>query len=403
MAYCYCIVIFLRLQTMPLKLTLTLLLLAFSTILIAQPGKRIPLMRMIFHEDIMRNQERLDQLDGSLDHKFTLQNPSATAAATAYLFDTITLFRENVEKDSLLDINGKIKYLRGLNEVLTSFYFASGKSDGIGVDKLPAVINLFKHAVQLERAGASIEELAHVARPEVMSVLLDAAIFLRNAGYEESRRIVFTRKLVKSPLEILPALRQDPSSSAADSLIKLVAYLDPESVYSYAQVNDALSVRIQGSTDPLVQTIYKLAQMNTGRLYFPFLDNLYRNNVTMQQVEESMTDKYKYFRLLVNTDIDYAGRFNKGDTPVEMSALSRMIKSKAIDGFINVINGLHDAPDNIRMREVEPLNAQELYFLCVMGDPEIYTSSYLKVYSRMFQKLKVPRGDLTVYGKLRLL
>ena len=70
-----------------------------------------------------------------------------------------------------------------------------------------------------------------------------------------------------------------------------------------------------------------------------------------------------------------------------------MIKNRAVDGFINIINGLHDAPDNIRMREVEPLSAKELYFLCVMGDPEIYTSSYLKVYDRMFQRLKSQSSD----------
>ena len=133
--------------------------------------------------------------------------------------------------------------------------------------------------------------------------------------------------------------------------------------------------------------------MNTGRMYFPFLDNLYNGQTTMEEIEGNMEDKYRYFRMLVNTEIDYAGRFRNGDTPVEMSALSRMIKSKSVDGFINIINGLHDSPDNIRMKEVEPLNAQELYYLCVMGDPEIYTSSYLKVYDRMFQRLKSPNSD----------
>ena len=113
----------------------------------------------------------------------------------------------------------------------------------------------------------------------------------------------------------------------------------------------------------------------------------------MADIDSNMNNKYKYFRMLVNTEIDYAGRFRNGDTPLVMSTLAGMIKRKSVEDFINVINGLHEAPDNIRMKEVEPLNSQELYYLCVMGDPEIYTSSYLKVYDRMFQRLKVPSSD----------
>jgi hypothetical protein len=70
-----------------------------------------------------------------------------------------------------------------------------------------------------------------------------------------------------------------------------------------------------------------------------------------------------------------------------------MLAQKARENFINVINGLHDEPDNIRMKKVEPLNAQELYYLCVMAETEIYTSSYLKVYERIFQKMKNPNSD----------
>jgi hypothetical protein len=76
-----------------------------------------------------------------------------------------------------------------------------------------------------------------------------------------------------------------------------------------------------------------------------------------------------------------------------MDALTGMLRQKAIESFINVINGLHDAPDNIRMKKVEPLNSQELYYLCVMAETEIYTSSYLKVYDRIFQRMKNPNGD----------
>src|SRR4051812_42445003 len=76
-----------------------------------------------------------------------------------------------------------------------------------------------------------------------------------------------------------------------------------------------------------------------------------------------------------------------------MGALTGMLKTKAVGEFIDEINGLHDAPDNIRMKKVERLSPQELYYLCVMGETEIYTSSYLKVYERIFQRMKNPNSD----------
>ncbi|MDB5246052.1 MAG: hypothetical protein JWQ40_446 [Segetibacter sp.] len=348
---------------------------------------------MIFHESIIKNQRKIDLLDNKQDHKLNVGNEETTRKATAALFSKVDEIRNNIEADSLVDFNGKMRYLKGLNEVLTSFATTAGTEDGMQLDQIIELIPAFATAMELDKAGLSIRSLFESTSAEIGEILLSSSIFSGNPGFAESRRVVSSKARTIRPFKILPTLKRNPNMPYADSLIKTVAYSNSEELYSYAQSNDELALRIQHHADPLVNTISKLARMNTGRLYFPFLDNLYRGKMTMEEIEANMEDKYKYFRMLVNTEIDYAGRFRSGDTPVEMSALSRMIKSRAVEGFINVINGLHNAPDNVRMREVEPLNAQELYYLCVMGDPEIYTSSYLKVYDRMFQRLKVANGD----------
>ncbi|MCW3106531.1 MAG: hypothetical protein JWQ09_1037 [Segetibacter sp.] len=348
---------------------------------------------MIFHDNIVKNQQKIDRLDGKQDHLLHVGNEEATQKATTTLFDKVDEIRNNIEADSLLDFNNKMKYLRGLNDVLITFEIYARKENGVSPDQITELIPAYVTAMELEKAGSSIKPLIEANEAEIGEVLLSSSIFSRNPGFAESKALVQRRRQVIKPEQILPTLQRNPNNPDADSLIKTVAYLNPEDLYSYAQVGDTLAILIQSHTDPLVQMIGKLAQMNTGRLYFPFLDNLYRGKMTMEEIEANMEDKYKYFRLLVNTEIGYAGRFRNGDTPVVMSALSGMIKDKAVEGFINVINGLHDAPDNIRMKEVEPLNSQELYYLCVMGDPEIYTSSYLKVYDRMFQRLSSPSSD----------
>lgn len=350
-------------------------------------------MRVLFHDNIKKNQRKIDGLDGNEDHKLTVGNEEATRKATAALFDKVDEIRNGIEADSSLDFNGKLKYLRGLNDVLSYFQISARAENGVNLDDISQVISVFISAMDLERQGESIKPLIESNRAEIGAIVLSSLAFAGNPGYAQARASVQRRKLQLRPAKILPALQRNPKISGADSLIKMVAYLNPEELYSYAQAGDDLAAVIQNHPDPLVQMITKLANMNTGRLYFPFLDNLYRGKMTMEEIEANMDDKYKYFRLLVNTEIDYAGRFRNGDTPVVMPALSDMIKTKAVDGFINVINGLHDKPDNIRMKEVEPLNSKELYYVCVMGDPEIYTSSYLKVYQRMFQRLKVQSSD----------
>lgn len=359
----------------------------------AQSPAKIPLMRRIFHDNIERIQQKIDRIDGKQDHQLNVGSIEGSKHATESLFEDVQAITKSIEGDTLLDSNRKMKFLRGLSDVLITFEIYTRKENGVLPEQITQLVPAYRRSMELERNKQSLTGLIDSLPVEVGEVLLSTLIFSNNLGYAESKDLVRLKRLVVNPGQILPSLQRSPTNAAADSLIKLVAYTNPEQLYSYAQAGDELADIIQNHTDPLVHTIGKLAQLNTGRLYFPFLDNLYRGKITMEEVDLSMEDKYKYFRLLVNTEIDYAGRIRGGDTPVDMSAITSMLKNRAVDGFINVINGLHDSPDAIRMKEVEPLNAQELYYLCVMGDPEIYTSSYLKVYERMFQRLNVPDSD----------
>ena len=47
----------------------------------------------------------------------------------------------------------------------------------------------------------------------------------------------------------------------------------------------------------------------------------------------------------------------------------------------------------LRFKILEPLTPEELYYLVVLNENEIYTSSYLGVYDRIFQRMASPRGD----------
>jgi hypothetical protein len=188
--------------------------------------------------------------------------------------------------------------------------------------------------------------------------------------------------------KIIQTLLRNPYSPTADSLIKVVAYTDPDKIYTYAAANNNLSRKIHSSNDPLVKVISKMATMKTGRMYFPFLDDLYKGKQTFESVEPALKNDDKYYKLLVKTEVGYAERLAKNDIPIEYDALARKLKQKAIETYVNDINGLHNSSDAVRFRKIESLSPVELYYVAVMSADEIYTSSYLGVYKRIMEKLK---------------
>lgn len=378
-----------------LKYLLFLLTFALRVVLSAQqPAPVIPLIRKVFHDNIDKSQKEIDLLDKKQDRSFNAGKDQEVDLQVSYtLYNKVDDIQNNIEMDTSLGANEKIRFLRGLNETLSSFAVGY-KAKELKADQFPILVNAFEDARNLELKNASITPIINEVEPEIGNILLKSFPFQKNVGVAESKEVVLLKICQKYPDRILSVLRTNPNVSFADSLLKIVAHGQQEDIYTYAQsTNTALGRRIQKIDDPLVKTIATLANINEGRMYFPFLDNLYKGKITMEQISKDRADVYKYYRLLVNTQIEYAERMRRRDTPMAMDALTGMLKQKAVGEFINEINGLHDQPDHIRMKKVEPLNAQELYYLCVMGETEIYTSSYLKVYERIFQRMKNPNSD----------
>ena len=359
-----------------------------------QPKPFIPLMRKIFHENVDRSQRSIDKIDRKEDRTVSLTgDPEINMQVTYSLINKVDEMQDAIEADSTLDGNGKIKLLRGLNEVLSSFESAYRIRE-FKIIQLPDLINAYQEAIVLDRKGLPITPLVNNADYGIANILIKCIAFQKNVGIEDSKSLILLKTVREFPKRILPILLANPTAPYADSLLTVLAKIQPDDVYDYAQsFNTDLGKKIQANNDPLVKTIVRLANLNEGRMYFPFLDNLSRGKVSVEEIDKVKDNEFKYYRFLVNTQIDYSDRMRRRDTPLAMDVLTGMLRQKAVESFINVINGLHDSPDNIRMKKVESLNPQELYFLCVMGETEIYTSSYLKVYQRIFQRMKNANSD----------
>ncbi|HSK11917.1 MAG TPA: hypothetical protein VK907_01825, partial [Phnomibacter sp.] len=137
----------------------------------------------------------------------------------------------------------------------------------------------------------------------------------------------------------------------------------------------------------------EMGRSNQGQLYLPFLYQLYKGTLTRAQITEALRDSAKYYALLVKTQIENADHLKKGETVASARIVGDMLKRKSMEVYVNVINGLHDYAAPIRFKSIQGLSAEELYYLIVMNEAEIYTSSYMYVYNRIFDVMQQKNSD----------
>jgi hypothetical protein len=218
--------------------------------------------------------------------------------------------------------------------------------------------------------------------------LINSGAFDKNAGYANSQQVLIKKYCALHPDRVFLKLRDNIDVPFRDSLIKVAGYRDPGQLYNYAAASNRLGTAIRSINDPLITAVSRMATSNSGRWYFPFLDDIMKGKISIGDVDEVKDDSVKYFRLLVKTHLDYVQRALNKDTAYGFRELQDRIKTKATDVFVNTINSLHEV-DNlaVRFKIIQPLTAEELYYLAVTTDGIIYTSSFVKgVYPLMMSR-----------------
>ncbi|MEO6313437.1 MAG: hypothetical protein ABIU63_17560 [Chitinophagaceae bacterium] len=351
--------------------------------------------RVLFHDKVDAQQQRIKDMDGKKDDAISLSKDITVNGQIEFaLLDRVDGLQQKIEQDSALAHAAKVKYILGLETLLNGYRTNVLKKD-YPATIAPELVTAYEKAMVLDIKKESIEPVVAANSYPVGKILIECFKFPENPGIKPSGPILLEKYIGLHPDEILNVLQRNGDLPSTDSLIKVAAHRDLRKFYNFAAVGDRLGARIRSLNDPFVHTISKMAVSKSGQLYFPFIDMLVNNKISFEDIDKIKDDNLAYYRLLVKTRIDFAGRMMAPlrDTPMEMQSLTRMLAKKAIEAFVNEINGLHDQPDAVRFRSLEPLTPQELYYLCVVSEDVIYTSSYLGVYKRIFEKMRNPRGD----------
>ena len=371
----------------------------------------VPLQRRNFHDKIDTEQRLCDKADGKQDNFFHISNnETINNYVTDVLFRKVDNLENWVELNKNIDNNNqKIRYLRYIENMLRSFRI-SWKNKEINPVELPVLFGNFEEIMKGQVEGKSMVPSIQNASYQVAR--LNTEVFTDNIGYKESKDIVYIKYCALNPDKILQTIKPYADKPFADSLIVIASQANPVQLYSYAQSNTSAEGRlIHRNTNSLVKTVAELSQKPNGLFYFPFLDDILKGKKSMDSIKRYVGENDKdydsvgYFKLLVKTEIEYFKRMAPPlrDTPIAMfgaNGLREVLKEKANFYFITPINALHDQSNlAIRMKAIEPLTAQELYYMMVMGENDIYTSSYKHSFNRMLQLMgPKPRGDSLLLG-----
>ncbi|MEI6585369.1 MAG: hypothetical protein WCL56_04750 [Sediminibacterium sp.] len=351
----------------------------------------IPAIRVWHHEDIIGSQKKIQALFATT--RDTVNKPNWQLDSFNH---HITAIRINIELNNNLNNNDKFKWLRSTNEILTSFIYAFNVHL-IQLSELTPLVKAFDKAMGLAIANQSVYTIFEQNSLAVGSILIDNYGLVTNKGIAMAKDLLVWKYCQLYPEKILATLSNNPSNIFADTLLVQAAFLDPEKLYNYAAAPNALGKKIQSVNHRLVKLIGQFSITKTGRMYMPFLDNLYHNTITVNEITPLLTTENaeNYYQLLVRTRIDYIARMQHADTPILVKVLTDKLKDKAVELYINEINALHEEKNpKIRFLSLEKLSAQDLYYLAVMGEAEMYTSSFVSgIYPRIFQRMKKPDAN----------
>lgn len=360
------------------------------------PAYNIAINRQLLHEKLEKEQSALLSIDGKADRQLTISaDDQLNAAVTDAATKRVDWLQYDIETNAATDARLKANYLDGLTTIL-KYIRTYNRSRQSALHYLPQVIATYK---QLMEAHSQHQSIAPIIQPlsfEIANAALQPEIFKDNTGYNDVRDLMILKTAGTYPEKTFAALKAYPESPVADSLIRVIAHQSPQLIYDYAQANNKFSYHIQNiEDDPLIVTIVSMARNpnKSGQFYFPFLANIVNGKITIEDIDRAKTDPVKYFRLLVQTQIDYTGRAINGDTAMGYTSLLKKLEQKAKDDFVAKINGLHEMSDGVRFRCLQPLTAEELYYVAVLTNGLIYTSSYTNgVYPLMMRKAS-HKGD----------
>ncbi|CAN5464668.1 hypothetical protein BH11BAC3_BH11BAC3_27670 [soil metagenome] len=323
---------------------------------------------------------------------------SGTAQISGAVITIIDSIQQSIETSLALKASEKLLYFTGWKRLLDGTLYAVSTGE-LEPGKIPMLFNCYQSTLDSVATGNSILPIIKANSLTLGGIILKAIQQENAIDLNEGKYYVVSKTLELNPSNFFPVFFDFPNVLAADSLLAIAARKLPEDLYTFSQAkNSLLGKRIANSTDSLVHLIRYIASFSAGQQYFPFLDELYHKKITIPAIKKvtESGNRVDYFKLLVKTQTSYKERLRLNDTAIAYQATWDKLSSIALSDYVYEVNGQHEYPDNIRLKVLEPLTARELYYICIAGVNDLYTSSFLKIYDKIF-KLQQVKGSYDLF------
>lgn len=362
----------------------------------AQPQQvKIPIQRQIFHDNIDKEQVTADKFDSKTDNYVKVGDDEAmNLQVTNALIKQVDDIQLEIERDTALDQRLKVKYLSGLQQVLKD-YNSKRAFRRIDAAEAPSIVQAYRSMMLADIKGKSIYPIARKLSFEAGDKLVE--VFNDNPGFKEARQEMFAKYAFKNLEDIMPKLGPYLDYPVTDSVIAAVARLYPNKLLTYATSYTPTASAIRRNPDPLVQQIVQIGRSSQSTKLMPFIDQLLDGSTTVSELEKMVENDDNYFRQMVKTSIQLQKKKSEGQNPLGLKSMSENMRAKSMR-YIREMNDLHEEPHPVRFRIVKDFTPEELYYLIVNGQEELYTSSYtnaakMGIYDQMMARMKPPRGD----------
>jgi hypothetical protein len=336
----------------------------------------IPLNRSMFTDNIMKQVAEADRKDGALDQVIETDDSTVSRIVTEAMLQRLPRIMTHIENMNLSH-QQKIYYHKALGNMARRLNQKSLQPE---------------NALYIRKSVENFEELL-LAREQnrVMEYVRanDNIYTLDNSElldeYPDAKMLVFTSVGNAYPEMMIKRLPSFAMESYADPVIAAAAKVLPGTILTYATSTSALSTAVRRNKDPLVKSIVRIANESKAPLKaLPFLEEVNSGRKTVAEIDVITADPKAYFQALVGLKMQ--------GKSVSDRAIDQELEIRGLQ-FVRVVNELHDEPAPVRFKSLMDFNAEDLYFMMIGSQQEIYTSSFVWMCKRMMEKMKPASGD----------
>jgi hypothetical protein len=202
------------------------------------------------------------------------------------------------------------------------------------------------------------------------------------------------KRVVKTPDYIFSFLETKPGFYYTDSLIIFMATQYPEQFLTYIKKNNnTVTAIIAKQKNIYVQQLLSFSSNNLASELAPFTEQVVNKQLTVDEIVEKRKDVTAFYQLLVNTVMENEVKQSNGDEVLFQKALRNALYQRSLDFYVKKINDMHSSPDAARFQVIQNLRPQDIYYIIVSADEEMYTSTYLGLYKRLLAHFKDQQAD----------